>query len=125
MRKNPTSAEQKLWKHLRKDRLGGLHFRRQHPIGPYIVDFCCVPKRLVVEIDGYFHEDPERAARDRTRTVWLNAAGYRVVRFKDSDPLAAVLAAIAQAAGVGSQLDRRRGPPPPTPPPEGRGEIEL
>jgi very-short-patch-repair endonuclease len=125
MRKNPTAAERELWKHLRKDRLAGLHFRRQHPIGPYIVDFCCVPKRLVVELDGYFHADPERAARDETRTVRLRAAGYRVLRFRNSEDFADVLAAIAQAAGVGPQLNGRRGPPPPTPPPEGRGEKSV
>ena len=125
MRKNPTSAERDLWKHLRKDRLAGLHFRRQHPIGPYIVDFCCIPKRLVVELDGYFHSDPERAARDEVRTVWLRAAGYRVLRFRNSEDLAGVLAVISRAAGVESQLDGRRGPPPPATPPEGRGEKSV
>jgi len=121
LRKNSTVAERDLWKRLRKDRLAGLHFRRQHPIGPYIVDFCCIPKRLVIELDGYFHTDPARIERDRVRTLWLRAAGYRVLRFRDSDPIADVLSAIARAAGV-SQLDAERGPPPPTPPPEGRGE---
>jgi very-short-patch-repair endonuclease len=118
MRKNPTAAERALLKRLRKDRLAGLHFRRQHPIGPYIADFCCIPKRLVVEIDGYFHGDPERIRRDEARTAWLRGAGYRVLRFRDSDPVADVLSAIARTAGV-SQLDAERGPPPP----EGRGDA--
>ena len=102
--------------------MGGLRFRRQHPIGPYVADLFCPSARLVVELDGYFHSDPARIRRDEARTAWLRAAGYRVLRFRDSDHLADVLAAIAEATGVGPQLDGRRGPPPPTPPPEGRGE---
>ena len=125
MRKNPTVAERDFWKRLRKNRLAGLHFRRQHPIGPYIVDFCCVPKRLVVELDGYSHLDPARVERDEARTLWLRAAGYRVLRFRNEEiwrDLEGVLAAIAKAAGADPQLDGRRGPPLPPPPPEGRGE---
>ncbi len=115
LRRNSTAAERTLWKRLRGDSLEGLHFRRQHRIGPYIVDFCCRPSRLVVEIDGYVHTLPDRIARDAVRDEYLRTQGFRVCRFSDSAiwaDLEGVLAAIAEAA-VGT-------PPSPDPPPCGR-----
>ena len=81
MRREPTYAEAKLWKLLRNT---DLHFRRQAPFGPYIVDFVCHQHRLVVELDGGVHNLPEVAARDAERDAWLTGRGYRVMRFPNT-----------------------------------------
>jgi very-short-patch-repair endonuclease len=65
----------------------GLHFRRQHPIGSYIVDFACVRAGVVVEIDGSQHGEPDAAAHDAQRTAYLNRHGFRVLRFWNADVL--------------------------------------
>lgn len=83
LRKNTTDAEQKLWLHLRSRSLSGYKFRRQHPIGPFITDFCCVAKRLIIELDGGQHK--ENAAYDERRTRFLETQGYRVIRFWDDE----------------------------------------
>jgi very-short-patch-repair endonuclease len=85
LRKNLTDAERALWQHLRHRQIGGQRFRRQHPIGPYIVDFFCFEKRLIVEIDGGQHS--EQVAYDEERTKWLEARGFRVLRFWNNDVL--------------------------------------
>jgi len=81
LRRNPSGTERKLWGMLRGKRLGGLHFRRQVPIGPYIVDFLCLRHRLIVEADGPLHDAERDAIRDR----WLTGQGFRVMRFQNSD----------------------------------------
>ena len=98
LRNRMTGPERVLWLLLRRNQLG-LHFRRQHPVGPYILDFYCAAQKLAVEIDGPAHDD--RADYDRRRTAWLEGQGLRVIRFSTSDidaKPAAVLAAIARAA---------------------------
>jgi very-short-patch-repair endonuclease len=79
LRGNQTDAESVLWNALRNRQLLNLKFRRQHPIGNYIVDFCCIEKRLIIELDGSQHE--ELAAQDEERTKWLNEHGFQVLRF--------------------------------------------
>ena len=79
LRKNPTDAERALWRHLRLRQQEGQKFRRQVPLGRYIVDFVCIEKRLIIEVDGGQHS--EAAATDATRTRWLEARGFRVLRF--------------------------------------------
>ena len=74
-----TPAEARLWQLLRNHNLDGLKFRRQHPIGCYIVDFYCHDARLVVELDGRSHD--EQIGYDAARTAWLEGQGYRVIRF--------------------------------------------
>jgi len=74
-----------LWQHLRGK--AGIRFRRQHPIGPYIVDFCCVSRRLVVEVDGEVHSDATQLTRDRLRDAFLAENGYRVVRVRAAEVL--------------------------------------
>ena len=81
LRKDMTPSEVALWKHLRGSRLG-YRFRRQEPIGPYIVDFVCFEKRLVVEADGDQHEE---SPHDRRRDAYLNRQGFRVLRFWNED----------------------------------------
>jgi len=74
-----TGAEQRLWRELRWRRLDGCRFRKQAPIGPYIVDFVCFERKLVIELDGAQHD--QRIDQDRLRTEWLNRHNFRVLRF--------------------------------------------
>ena len=116
LRRNPTDAERKLWSLLRRRQLAGHRFRKQVPLGPYIVDFACLAKKLVVEVDGGQHST--RVARDRTRSDWLEARGYRVLRFWNNDVLTnpdGVLQTIQLALSSGT-------PPHPNPPPRGGRE---
>jgi very-short-patch-repair endonuclease len=85
LRANATPHERILWRALKELPVEGTHFRRQAPIGPYVVDFFCPAKRLVVELDGGHHNDDETAKHDRERQLWLESQGYRVVRFWNSD----------------------------------------
>jgi len=85
LRNNPTDAELKLWRYLRHRRIGGQKFRRQHPVGPYVVDFACLEKGLIVEVDGGQH--CEQAAYDSERTARLESLGFRVLRFWNNEVL--------------------------------------
>ena len=80
-RKTLTPPEARLWLHLKGDKLAGLGFRKQHPVGPYILDFYCAAAKLGVEVDGASHATAERIAHDRRRTEWLaRNKGIRVIR---------------------------------------------
>ena len=83
MRQQMTKAELRLWLQLRKPGIAGLRFRRQTPIGPYVVDFFCPEKKLIVEVDGAQHGLPKRIRHDRARDVWLTEQGYKVIRFRN------------------------------------------
>lgn len=83
LRSNQTGAEGLLWMHLRNRQLNNLKFRRQHPIGNYIVDFYCAEVGVIVEIDGDTHLD--RVEYDQNRTEWLERQGLRVIRFSNQD----------------------------------------
>jgi len=85
LRHNSTGAETILWRHLRRLETHGTHFRRQVPIGKFIVDFTCMAARLIVEVDGSQHGETPVASRDRQRTQWLEAEGYRVMRFWNNE----------------------------------------
>ncbi len=85
LRHELSDAERALWKHLRNRSLGGAKFRRQHPIGPFIADFCCVEARLIVEIDGGQHD--EQVKQDGRRPAFMTAQGYRVIRFWNNEVL--------------------------------------
>jgi len=87
LRREMTEAERILWYHLRSRRLSGLKFRRQVPIGPYIVDFLCPEKRVIVEIDGGQHNYPDERSRDLERTRFLESKGYKVLRFWNNEVL--------------------------------------
>jgi very-short-patch-repair endonuclease len=100
MRAEPTDAERRLWHALRDRRMQALKFRRQAPVGPYIVDFLCVAHRLIVEADGSQHAE---SWRDGVRDAWLEQQGYTVLRFSNRDILTAresVLATIAARCGL-------------------------
>jgi very-short-patch-repair endonuclease len=83
LRSNQTDAEQRLWYHLRAHRFMGLKFKRQKPMGRYIVDFVCVERRLIVELDGGQHA--EQVGYDQDRDAWLRSQGYTVLRFWNND----------------------------------------
>ena len=102
LRRNMTDAERALWSRLRKRQLKGLQFRRQYPLGRDIVDFVCLEQRLVIEVDGGQHNDQQ--AYDATRTSWLEAQGYRVLRFWNNDVLTQTHAVVESiAASLRSQ----------------------
>jgi len=96
LRANTTPHERVLWRALKEVPTDGTHFRRQAPIGPYVVDFLCPAKRLIIELDGGHHNDDETAQRDQERQAWLEKEGYRVVRFWNSDITADLNAVLEQ-----------------------------
>lgn len=104
LREQMTFPERRLWLALRRKQLAGLRFLKQAPIGPYIVDFVCRERRLIVEVDGDSHA--ERARHDAQRTQWLMNQKYRVVRVANDDVLKnleGVLTSIVNAAGIDVQ----------------------
>ena len=99
LRRNMTPAEQTLWEALKGRQVAGLKFRCQHPVGPFVLDFYCPTRKLVVELDGGIHELQEN--RDQARTDQLADYGYRVIRFRNEEvfnDLDSVLQRILQAA---------------------------
>ena len=125
LRQNMTDAERRLWYRLRAGRLAGAKFRRQRPIGKFVVDFVCLDAKLVVEIDGSQHMD-KTAARDMERTRWLEGKGFRVLRFWNNDVLIdtdAVFERILQTLTPGPSPASGRGEAfNPDPSTTGRGE---
>ena len=116
LRKAQTEAEKRLWPLLRRKQLDGKRFRRQVPLGPYVVDFACLEGRLVIEVDGGQHAVD--ACRDQVRTSWLEGQRFRVLRFWNNEVLGnpeGVLRIIREALAEG-------GPPLPDPPPQGGRE---
>ena len=114
MRHRPTPAERVLWDMLRTAPVGGLKWRRQHPVGRFVLDFCCPQLRLVVELDGEVHA--YQASYDEDRTDHLARHGYHVIRFANRDVFDhpdAVLATIASACQSRSALPPAKHPPPP------------
>ena len=100
LRRQQTQAEALLWCRLRRKQLDGLKFRRQHILGPFIVDFASLERKLIIEVDGGQHNIESGHQRDQERTAWLEAQGYRVIRFWNNDVLASpdgVLEIIRQA----------------------------
>lgn len=82
-RKIATPSEDLLWRALRNRQLDGIRFRRQHPIGPFVTDFCCPGRRLIVEVDGGIHS--QQLEQDRQRQLMLEAQGYRFLRATAED----------------------------------------
>ncbi len=114
LRKNPTESEQALWKHLRMRQLGGYKFRRQQPIGPYIVDFVSFEKRVIIEVDGGQHS--QQVEYDSKKTVWLEDLGYQVLRFWNNQVLKEIEAVKAIVSKV---LEDGVNTPHLNPPPQG------
>jgi len=119
LRQRSTDSERRLWHWLRNRQIDGVKFRRQVPLGPYVVDFLAADRRLVIEIDGSQHTLQQDY--DRRRTAWLEEQGYIVIRFWSNEVLAnteGVIEAIAAA------LKLRPPHPGPLPPSGGEGEVE-
>jgi very-short-patch-repair endonuclease len=87
LRRHSTDTEQALWRHLRAKRLEGLKFKRQQPIGKYIVDFVCFERRIIIELDGGQHAQTQQKQRDEERDRWFKRQGYEVLRFWDNEVL--------------------------------------
>lgn len=85
LRKRLTDTEQVLWKYLRANQMEGLKFRRQEPIGNYIVDFICYEKRIIIEVDGGQHSVNKE--KDNKRDKWFKEQGFKVLRFWDNEVL--------------------------------------
>jgi very-short-patch-repair endonuclease len=114
LRREPTFAERRLWTELRS--LEGFHFRRQAPMGHYIVDFVCHRSRLIVEVDGGVHTMGLVAQRDAERELWLTSRGYRVLRLTNREVIANVEAAVQRIIAA-----CRARTPTPDPSPQGGG----
>lgn len=84
LRRQQAIAERNLWARLRNKQIKGVKFRRQQFIGPYIVDFVSLERKLVIEIDGSQHNEEETRETDKKRTTWLKETGYQVIRFWDN-----------------------------------------
>jgi very-short-patch-repair endonuclease len=113
LRKTSTHAERLLWRHLKTKQLEGYKFRRQEPIGIYIVDFVCFEKRIVVEVDGSQHQTEK--VKDKKRDQWLKKQGFKVLRFWNNEVLTNV-------AGVYEVIrETCLCHPPPAPSHRGRG----
>jgi very-short-patch-repair endonuclease len=100
LRHDMTGAERIIWYNVRAHRFQGTSFRRQTPVGPYVVDFICHAAKLIIELDGGQHFEPENISRDVRRDAYLQALGYHVLRFSNLDVMtnkAGVLEAIAAA----------------------------
>jgi adenine-specific DNA-methyltransferase len=98
LRREQTDAEKKLWSKLRDRRLCGVKFRRQHPIGPFVADFCCVEMRLIVELDGSQHM--MQVESDRKRTRYLAQKGFRMLRFSNHHVLTQIDAVLERILEV-------------------------
>jgi len=124
LRQTMTGSEARLWAKLRGHRLLECQFRRQAPIGPYVVDFVCHEHGLVVEVDGEQHGRNEQASKDRVRDRFLATKGYRVLRFGNGDvqqELESVLMTM-EAALEGRLPVERFSALPPSQPSPARGE---
>lgn len=83
-RQFPTEAESILW-HMIRGKSLGVSFRRQHIIGPFIADFCCLERKLIIEVDGAYHQVPEQQISDKERAEWLNQLGFNIIRFTNEE----------------------------------------
>jgi len=117
LRRDQTNAERKLWFRLRDRRLGGLKFRRQMPVGRFVVDFCREAARLIIEVDGGQHG--ERLEQDADRTRILEAMGYLVLRFWNNDVLQNI---DGVAETIVNTLNQTSNPPHPDSLPNGERE---
>ena len=81
LRRQSTSTEEILWNHLRNRKLHGFKFKRQYSIGSYILDFYCVDRKLCIEIDGGYHDDPRQREYDKIREAEIKSSGIKIIRF--------------------------------------------
>ena len=104
MRKAPTPAENLLWQHLRRNQIHNLHFRRQHPIDRFIVDFYCAEVRLAIEVDGDIHEQQQEY--DAVRQDFIESLGITVLRFSNGDVSTQLKAVLERVGEVVTSLNK-------------------
>ena len=121
LRKRMTDAERLLWRHLRNRELGGWKFKRQYPMGPYIVDFICVDRNVVIEVDGGQHAENEDS--DLQRSIFLNKMGYRVFRFWNNQVLQETEAVLEGIFAILANGKQNSPSPQPSPPSGERGIL--
>jgi very-short-patch-repair endonuclease len=105
LRRTMTRAETLLWRHLKANRMDGIGFRRQTPIGNYIADFVCFSSKFIIELDGESHDFDERQNMDRRRDAFFGAQGFQVLRFTNEQVMSnleGVVEAIRQATSLGA-----------------------
>lgn len=105
LRNDATDAERKLWSRLRKKQLNAFQFRRQYSIGPFFVDFICLEANLVIEVDGSQHIEQEN--QDESRSAFLRANGFHVLRFWNFEVMSDVGSVVERISEVLSQTPRR------------------
>jgi very-short-patch-repair endonuclease len=110
LRQTMTRAETLLWRYIKAGHVDGLQFRRQAPMGAYIVDFVCHAARLVIEVDGSTHDFEQRLRRDQIRDRWLASRGYTVLRFANNDVLSSLEGVVTVIRETSHE--RMRGSPP-------------
>ncbi|MCY7388278.1 MAG: endonuclease domain-containing protein [Burkholderiales bacterium] len=115
MRAAPTNAEAVIWRQLRAHRFAGIKFKRQQPIGRYILDFVCFEAKLIVEVDGGHHNG---SSADKVRDTWLESQGFLVLRFWNNDVM-------QNLEGVLLRILEAIAPSPSAPPPPGEGEARV
>ncbi|GKQ55852.1 endonuclease domain-containing protein [Bradyrhizobium sp. Ce-3] len=123
LRVSMTDAEARLWRALRRDQLNGFSFRKQHPIGPYTVDFYCSRLHLAVEVDGGQHAEQRKQADDR-RTQWLAEKGVMVVRYWNNDVLSNLEGVLSDLVAHIERLAQAEATPTPTLPLSGGGGTD-
>ena len=126
-----TETERRLWWHLRhRLPISGSHFRRQVPIGPFVADFCCLAKRLIIEVDGGQHSFEAQADYDLRRSEVMEAQGFRILRFTNADVMRNIEAVLDTIhthliRDLSVSAGQAAPPPPPTPPHKGEGSRSL
>jgi very-short-patch-repair endonuclease len=115
-----TDAERRLWTALRKElsEVSGTHFRRQRAIGPYVADFVCLDRRLIIEVDGKVHEEWDQRIRDDERDAYLRDQDFRVMRFSNREVM-------LDMPSVLRRIEMVLATPTPSPSPQGGGEQDL
>lgn len=111
LRREMTPGERKLWWHLREAQFAGSHFRRQAAFGGYFVDFCCHTSRLIIEVDGASHAGDRQMIADARRSEFLQARGYRVLRFWNNDVLSNIEGVMTVVAIALADGEDPRAPP--------------
>jgi very-short-patch-repair endonuclease len=117
LRKNSTPQERKLWSFLKSSKFYGFKFRRQFPIDGYIVDLCCVKAKLVIEVDGGQHSNPDDRDYDIIRDAEIKKSGYRILRIWNNQ-------LNENLEGVGEKIHEMLTNPHPGPLPEGEGALD-
>jgi very-short-patch-repair endonuclease len=123
LRHDATSAEKKLWYFLQRGQMEGFSFRRQHPLGRYVVDFYCSPLKLAVEVDGGQHNTSRNRVRDQRRLRWLQSRGVTVIRFWNNEVLENIEGVWDEIARKTAALSVRLATPTPTLPLSGGGSA--